>query len=312
MRPILAWFVLVSFTALEIGARPPVRAKHAMVAAQEALATDVGVAVLKGGGNAIDAAVAVGFALAVTYPFAGNIGGGGFMTIRLADGRTTFIDFRERAPAKASRDMYLDATGKPTRDSIEGWRSVGVPGSVRGFDLALSKYGRKKWADLIAPAIELASNGFPVSYALSESLHSRSLARSPESKRIYQKDGAFYEVDEILKLPDLAGTLTRIAKNGPDEFYQGETAQKFAAAMAQNGGLITLDDLKDYKAVERNPLIGKYKNSRHARRLRLRENRIRLSRQHQLRSRSDAALLRRSQRIFRRSRLLQSSNSRPA
>jgi len=260
MRRVVAGLVLCSFTAVEIGAKAPVRAKHAMVAAQEGLATDVGVAVLKSGGNAIDAAVAVGFALAVTHPFAGNIGGGGFMTIRLADGRTTFIDFRERAPGKASRDMYLDANGKPTRDSIEGWRSSGVPGSVRGFELALSKYGRKKWADVIAPAIELASQGFPVSYSLAESLHSRSLARSEESKRIYQRNGTFYEMDDTLKLPDLAATLTRIAKNGANEFYEGETARKFAAEMAKNGGLITLADLKDYKAVERKPLIGKYKN----------------------------------------------------
>ena len=260
MRPTLASLVLFSFTTFEIGAKPPVHAKHAMVVAQEGLATDVGVAVLKSGGNAIDAAVAVGFALAVTYPFAGNIGGGGFMTVRMADGRTTFMDFRERAPGKASRDMYLDAAGKPTRDSIEGWRSSGVPGSVRGFELALSKYGRKKWADVMAPAIELASKGFPASYSLAESLHSRSLSRSPESKRIYQKDGAFYDVDEIIKLPELAATLTRIAKNGANEFYQGETAQKFAAEMAKNGGLITLADLKDYQVVERKPLIGKYKN----------------------------------------------------
>lgn len=231
-----------------------------MVVAQEGLATDVGVAILKGGGNAIDAAVAIGFALAVTHPFAGNIGGGGFMIVRLADGRTTFIDFRERAPGAASRDMYLDASGKPTRDSIEGWRSSGVPGSVRGFELALTKYGHKKWADVMAPAIELASKGFPVSYSLAESLHSRSLSRSPESKRIYQKDGAFYDVDEIIKLPELANTLSRIAKNGANEFYEGETAQKFAAEMAKNGGLITLADLKDYKAVERKPLVGKYKN----------------------------------------------------
>jgi gamma-glutamyltranspeptidase / glutathione hydrolase len=260
MRRVVACLVLFSFTAVEIGAKPPVRAKHAMVAAQEGVAADVGVAVLKSGGNAIDAAVAVGFALAVTHPFAGNIGGGGFMTIRLADGRTAFIDFRERAPGKATRDMYLDAAGKPTRDSIEGWRSSGVPGSVRGFELALSKYGRKQWADVLAPAIELASKGFPVSYSLAESLHSRSLGRSEESKRIYQKGGAFYDVDETIKLPDLAATLTRIAKNGANEFYEGETAQKFAAEMAKNGGLITLADLKDYKAVERKPLIGKYKN----------------------------------------------------
>jgi gamma-glutamyltranspeptidase / glutathione hydrolase len=260
MRRTLACLVLLSFTTVEIGARSPARARHAMVAAQESLATDVGVAVLKSGGNAIDAAVAVGFALAVTHPYAGNLGGGGFMTIRMADGRTAFIDFRERAPGKATRDMYLDANGKPTRDSIEGWRASGVPGSVRGFELALSKYGRRKWADMIAPAIELASKGFPVSYSLAESLHSRILSRSPESKRIYQKDGAFYDVDEIIKLPELAATLTRIAKNGANEFYEGETAQKLASEMAKNGGLITLADLKEYQAVERKPLVGKYKD----------------------------------------------------
>src|SRR5277367_6195731 len=127
--------------AVNMSARQPVHARKAMVVTQEPTAADVGVAVLKSGGNAIDAAVAIGFTLAVTHPFAGNIGGGGFMLIRLADGRTTFIDFRERAPGKASRDMYLDGAGKPTRDSIEGWRSSGVPGSVRGFELALSKYG---------------------------------------------------------------------------------------------------------------------------------------------------------------------------
>src|SRR5260370_29075601 len=151
-------------------AHEPVRARQAMVVAQEPNAAEGGVAVLKAGGNAIDAAVAVGFALAVTHPYAGNIGGGGFMLVRLADGRTTFIDFRERAPEKASHDMYLDANGKPTRDSIEGWRSSGVPGSVRGFELAHSRYGRAKWADDLAPAIELASKGFPVSYPLAESL----------------------------------------------------------------------------------------------------------------------------------------------
>src|SRR5579863_5825646 len=131
-----------------LNAREPVRARHAMVVAEEPLATDVGVSVLKSGGNAVDAAVAVGFALAVTHPFAGNLGGGGFMLIRFADGRSTFIDFRERAPEKATRDMYLDHTGQPTQDSVEGWRSAGVPGTVRGFELAQTKYGRKKWAEL--------------------------------------------------------------------------------------------------------------------------------------------------------------------
>src|SRR5216683_6195252 len=140
--PRIIWSIVsLCLTAFATDAHEPVFARKGMVVAQEPLATDVGVAVLKSGGNAIDAAVAVGFALAVTYPFAGNLGGGGFMLVRFADGRSTFIDFRERAPGKASRDMYLDATGKPTRDSIEGWRASGVPGSVRGFELAESKYG---------------------------------------------------------------------------------------------------------------------------------------------------------------------------
>src|ERR1051325_3883254 len=151
-------------------ARQPVHSRHAMVVAQEPLAADVGLAVLKNGGNAVDAAVAVGFALTVTHPFAGNIGGGGFMLIRFADGRSTFIDFRERAPEKASRNMYLDADGKPTRDSLEGWRASGVPGSVRGFELAQQKYGKAKWADLVQPSVHLASQGDEVSYALAESL----------------------------------------------------------------------------------------------------------------------------------------------
>src|SRR5690242_8852250 len=142
----LRGLMLVPLVGAMLSAHEPVRARHGMVVADEPLAADVGVAVLKSGGNAVDAAVAVGFALAVTHPFAGNLGGGGFMLIRFADGRSTFIDFRERAPEKAARDMYLDGKGQPTQDSVEGWRAAGVPGTVRGFELAQSKYGRKKWA----------------------------------------------------------------------------------------------------------------------------------------------------------------------
>jgi gamma-glutamyltranspeptidase / glutathione hydrolase len=241
-------------------AREPVRARHAMVGAQEPLATDVGVQVLRDGGNAVDAAIAVGLALAVTHPYAGNLGGGGFMLIRFADGRSTFIDFRERAPGKASRDMYLDASGKPTRESLDGWKSAGVPGTVRGFELAHRKYGSRKWADLIKPAATLAAQGFPVSYALAESLKSAvNLSQNPESKRIFLKNGAYFAPGEILMQPELARTLNRIAQNGVNEFYQGETAQKLSEAMARNGGLITLSDLKNYAAVERAPLTGSYR-----------------------------------------------------
>jgi gamma-glutamyltranspeptidase / glutathione hydrolase len=256
--PLLLCLVL----AVPIGAaRQPVRARHGMVVAMESTAVDVGVSVLQKGGNAVDAAVAVGFTMAVTHPFAGNIGGGGYMLIRLADGRTTFIDFRERAPEKASRNMYLDAKGNLTRDSIEGWRSSGVPGTVRGFEIAVNKYGKRTWAENLAPAIDLASKGFPLSYALAEGLKSaRDLAKDTESKRIFQKNGAFYDVGETLAQPELARTLERISKNGPNEFYEGETARRFAEEMATHGGIISLADLKSYKAIERTPLQGKYRN----------------------------------------------------
>jgi gamma-glutamyltranspeptidase/glutathione hydrolase len=202
----------------------------------------------------------VGFALAVTHPFAGNIGGGGYMLIRMADGRTSFIDFRERAPEESTRNMYLDAQGNLTRDSVEGWRSSGVPGSVRGFELANTRFGRRKWAENMAPAIDLATKGYPVSYALAEGLReSRSLARDPESKRIFQRDGRFFEVGETLVQPELGRTLQRIASNGPGEFYEGETAKRFADEMAKHGGLITTADLRNYKAIERTPLEGTYK-----------------------------------------------------
>jgi gamma-glutamyltranspeptidase / glutathione hydrolase len=241
--------------------RQPLRARHGMVVAMESIAADVGVSVLQKGGNAVDAAVAVGFAMAVTHPFAGNLGGGGYMLIRMADGKTTFIDFRERAPEKASRNMYLDAKGELTKASTEGWRSSGVPGTVRGFEIAVNKYGKRTWAENLAPAVELAAKGFPVSYALSESLKgSRSLSASPESKRIFQRDGTFYDVGDTLAQPELAQTLERISKNGPNEFYEGDTAKRFAAEMAKNGGIISLADLKNYKAIERTPLTGKYKN----------------------------------------------------
>ena len=232
-----------------------------MVVAQEPLAADAGLAVLQKGGNAVDAAVAVGFALAVTHPFAGNLGGGGFMLVRLADGRTAFFDFRERAPGKATRDMYLGPDGTATRDSLEGWRAPGVPGTVAGLSLAHSRFGRAQWADLVAPAIELASHGFEVSYSLAESLRgSRNLSRFPESKRIFQKDGGFYQPGDRLVQPDLSKTLTRIASTHGADFYKGETAHILADAMAANGGLITPEDLRNYAAVERAPLTGKYRN----------------------------------------------------
>ena len=179
-----------------------------MVVAQEEHATDVGLAVLRAGGNAVDAAVAVGFALAVTLPAAGNLGGGGFLLLRTADGKTAFVDFRERAPLAATRDMYIGADGNPTRDSVEGWRAAGVPGTVRGLEYAHKKWGRKPWAELVAPAVKLAGEGFETPYWLWNSLReSKLLAKFDESKRVFQKNGAYWDLGERLRQPELAATL---------------------------------------------------------------------------------------------------------
>jgi gamma-glutamyltranspeptidase/glutathione hydrolase len=256
-------------------ATEPVRARHGMVASNDLIASQVGVDVLKKGGNAVDAAVAVGFALAVTYPAAGNLGGGGFMLIRKADGAATFIDFREKAPASANRDMYRtvknpeairsDYQGEQMRmelsESIVGWRAPGVPGTVRGLEMASRKYGRKPWKDLVMPAVKLARDGFPVSYMLSASLKNstRLLGRFAETNRIFLRNGKYYEAGETFRQPDLAKVLERVAKQGSKDFYEGETAQRIAKAMQENGGEITLADLKNYHAVERAPLVTEYK-----------------------------------------------------
>jgi gamma-glutamyltranspeptidase/glutathione hydrolase len=263
MRKVALLAALVATAGAGLCARQPVRSRHGMVATREAHATDIGLAVLESGGNAFDAAVAVGFALSVTHPAAGNIGGGGFLLARFADGRTTFIDFRERAPKGASRNMYIGPDDKGTEDSVVGYRASGVPGTVRGLWLAHDKYGRKQWAELLEPAVRLASNGFPVSYGLAHSLRSeytsQRLARFPESKRIFLKNGMFYEASELLVQPELARTLARIRDQGATEFYEGETAELLAADMKAHGGLITLDDLKAYRAIERLPLTGLYR-----------------------------------------------------
>ena len=231
-----------------------------MVVSTEKHATEAGVEVLRKGGNAVDAAVAVGFALSVTHPAAGSLGGGGFMLIRLADGRSTFIDFRERAPGAATRDMYLDAQGNPTEESVVGYRASGVPGSCRGYALALEKYGSWRWPDVIEPSIRLASRGFPVTYQFAEDLREdQRLPRFPESKRIFLRGGNFLKQGDALRQPELAATLRRVAKNGPDELYTGETARRIAADMQRNGGLISLQDLADYRAVERRPVVGSYR-----------------------------------------------------
>jgi gamma-glutamyltranspeptidase / glutathione hydrolase len=237
-----------------------------MVVSDEKLASDVGAEIMKRGGNAIDAAVAVGFALAVVDPEAGNIGGGGFMLVRLANGPVHFVDYREVAPAKASRDMYLKSDGTPdSQASIVGYRAVGVPGTVAGLTLALKSYGTMKLADAMAPAIHLAEDGFPVSESLAASLRSMEsvFAQFPTSRRIFLKNGAYYQPGDIFRQPELAATLKRIARKGALGFYRGRTARDLAAEMSREGGLVTLDDLARYKPKIREPLTATYKISGH-------------------------------------------------
>ena len=251
--------------AARAASRDPVRAKRGMVASTSRLASEVGVEVLKRGGNAVDAAIAVALALAVTYPAAGNLGGGGFMMIRMRDGRTTAIDYREMAPAAATRDIYLDRNGeliKGEGSSTVGYRASGVPGTVAGMALALDKYGSKKltWSQLVEPARRLAADGFPLSYRMARNLRGDELlARYPESRRIFQNNGRFWGEGDLLRQPDLAATFARLQVGGPREFYEGQTARLIAADMRRNRGLITLEDLRGYRAKEREVLRTTYR-----------------------------------------------------
>jgi len=239
-----------------------VRGSKAMVVSDEELASQAGIEILKKGGNAVDAAVAVGFALAVVEPAAGNIGGGGFLLVRMADGRTGFVDYRETAPARGSRDMYIRADGSlDSAAATVGYLSVGVPGTAAGMELALKTYGTMKLADVMAPAIRLAEEGFPVSEKLARSLRASRplLQRFSTSRRIFLKDGALYQPGETLRQPELATTLRRIAKYGAAEFYRGETARGLADEMARMSGFITLEDLAGYQAKLREPLRAKFR-----------------------------------------------------
>ena len=246
--------------------REPVRAAHGMVASTNRIASQVGVDIMKRGGNAVDAAIAMAFALAVTYPAAGNLGGGGFMLIRLRDGRTTAIDYREMAPAAATRNIYLNSKGELVEgegSSTIGYRAAGVPGTVAGMDLALRKYGSGKltWAQLIEPARRLASEGFPISHSLARSLRADSdlLERYADSRRIFLNNKKFYNEGQTLRQLDLAATFARLQRNGPREFYEGRTAQLIAEDMKRHHGLIRLEDLRGYTAKERTPLRGTYR-----------------------------------------------------
>jgi len=242
--------------------RQPVRARHGIVASTSPIASEVGAEIMRRGGNAIDAAVGVGLALAVVWPFAGNLGGGGFMLVRKSDGTAEVIDYRERAPLAATKDMYLDKSGQVIKDSsVVGYRAVGVPGSVAGMALAEERYGKLKWADVIEPAIKLASDGFVVNYVTAKGLeHSaKLLSRFPDSDRIFLRNGHYYQENEKLVQPELAATLTRLKENGPREFYEGETALRIVSDMKANGGLVTAEDLKSYEPTVRKPLTGTYR-----------------------------------------------------
>ena len=245
-----------------LAAKRPVRSKHGMVVSADVHASNVGVEILKRGGNAVDAAVAVGFALAVTFPGAGNIGGGGFMVIRMADGRTTTFDYREKAPGAARTKMFLDEQGNyiPSK-SRDGYFSSGVPGSVAGMLLALERYGKYGRKKVLQPAIDLASKGFHLSHEFSDELKAdmRDILKYPSSTKAFTNGGNPYEEGDLFVQGDLARTLQRIQKNGKEGFYKGKTADLIVAEMKRGGGLITKEDLASYEAVERPPIHGTYR-----------------------------------------------------
>jgi gamma-glutamyltranspeptidase/glutathione hydrolase len=238
----------------------PAHAQKAMVVSIHSLATDAGVEVMREGGNAIDAAVATGFALAVVHPQAGNIGGGGFMLIRLADGKLHFLDYREKAPAAATVDMYWDKQGNVVPGlSTVGYKAISVPGSVAGMVAAEKKWGKLGLAKVMAPAIHLARDGFPLPWEYANEFHNnKHLGEFPESKRIFQRDGNFYEAGEVFKQPELASTLEKIAAN-PDDFYHGQIAKQIAAVVQKGGGILTAQDLANYEVKEREVVHGTYR-----------------------------------------------------
>jgi gamma-glutamyltranspeptidase/glutathione hydrolase len=237
----------------------PVHAPKAMVATLQSDASEAGVAIMQQGGNAVDSAVAVGFALAVVLPQAGNIGGGGFMLFRRADGEVHFLDFREKAPAKATANMYLDAQGNVVPGmSLFGYKAIGVPGSVAGLVYAQKHWGKLTLMQVMEPAIRLARDGYILDYDAARSFHDPNLTKFPESHRIFQRDGEYYQQGDVFKQPELAKTLERIAEN-PDDFYHGAMARELAAAIEKGGGLITADDLAQYEVKERQPIRGSYR-----------------------------------------------------
>ena len=238
------------------------RGSKAAVVTAEPRATQIGLDVLQKGGNAVDAAVAVALALAVTHPQAGNLGGGGFLLIRMADGRTTALDFRERAPKSANADMYLKADGSVDQDKVQfGSTAAGVPGSPAGLHHALQMFGTRKLSALAAPAIRLAREGFAVDHFLAADLREskQELGRYESTRKVFFRDGEPLRQGDVLVQTDLAATLERFAANGPDGFYKGRTAELIVAQMQRDGGFVTAADLADYTVRERAPLVGSYR-----------------------------------------------------
>jgi gamma-glutamyltranspeptidase/glutathione hydrolase len=240
----------------------PVRARHGMVVSVHHLASDAGLELLRAGGNAVDAAVATGFVLAVVHPSAGNLGGGGFLLLRTRDGHSTFIDFREKAPLAATETMYQDADGNVIPEesldsSVLGYRSIATPGSVAGLVYTERKFGKLGLKRVMAPAIHFATQGFVLSAEEARELTDPDLARFPESKRIFQRDGQHYKAGETFRQPELARTLQRIAAD-PDDFYHGKIAHELIEELRKGGALLTLDDLAQYTVVERAPVTGTF------------------------------------------------------
>ncbi len=266
-------FLLTVLCALQLvvpslqatGGRIPAYARNGMVVSASEIASETGRDILQRGGNAVDAAVATAFALAVTWPSAGNLGGGGFLVYHGADGRVTAFDFREKAPLAATRTMYLDENGRIRNNSNhDGLLAVGVPGTVAGLFAAHKKLGSLPWAELVAPAEKLARKGIPMSWAVYQ--HTKSewmkayFEKYPSTAKVFlKKDGSAYEPGELWRQPDLAETLARIRKHGRDGFYKGKTAHLLAKFMRENGGIITEKDLAEYEAVERKPVHGTYR-----------------------------------------------------
>ncbi|MFP8966768.1 gamma-glutamyltransferase [Pokkaliibacter sp. CJK22405] len=261
----LSIFALSGLPVAEAASLPAVEAQHGMVVSSQRLASQIGVDILKAGGNAVDAAVAVGYAQAVVNPCCGNIGGGGFMTLHLADGKDTFIDFREQAPAAATADMYLDAKGELKKGaSLYGYLAAGVPGTVRGLEMALVQYGSHKLSreQIMAPAIKLARDGFVLTRADTDVLDTSidKFKADPVSAKIFLRpDGTPMQPGDRLVQTDLANTLERIAKEGPSAFYEGEIPKAVETASSQGGGILTAKDFASYKAVERLPVECSYR-----------------------------------------------------